>query len=96
MNQFTTLIAAALAAVAFGVSAQTAPVAADHTTDAFTGGATSTVFAHANSERAAVEAEYVRARNAGEISPLDNHAEPFALTDLRQARQAQRQDVHAH
>ena len=38
--------------------------------------------------RSAVQAEYIRARNAGEISVYDNHAEAIRLADLMPRRPA--------
>lgn len=97
MNKLHALVATALTAVAFGVSAQTAPAApTDSTADVFIGGAGSSTAVLASGSRAAVQAEYLRARHDGEISAFDNRDEPFPLADLRQPAGAQRQDAHPH
>lgn len=82
MRTASTVIALALFAAATAASAQTTTRGFDNGAEPFADMGRVEAPALSSTTRAAVKAEYIRARKAGEINPFDNHADVIRLADL--------------
>lgn len=83
MRILSTLMAATFAFAAAGASAQTAHNPYDNGAEPFGNVGRVSAPALSSTTRSAVKAEYVRARQAGEVNAYDNHAQPFTLAELQ-------------
>lgn len=82
MRTASTAIALALLIGTTAASAQVKANPYDNGAEPFAGIGRIEAPALSSTTRAAVKAEFLRARKAGEISPYDNHADVIRMADL--------------